>query len=178
MRTETRAPCAQSAPFRQPFFGDLHVHTRFSADAYIFGTRVGPRDAYDFARGATIPVVDEQESPTRSATIDRPLDFAAVTDHAELFGEVDVCTTPSPPPAPAHRAGVRRPPRKGAPSPPEGAPTPPLSLSPPAIPTPPLNLPFCSQTPGIDCDAAAVSVWQEEQAAAEEAYDRTAACTF
>src|SRR5262249_60885660 len=89
-----REPCAPVAPLRQPFFGDLHVHTRFSADAYIFGTRVGPRDAYDFARGATIPVSDTDEAQTRSATIDRPLDFMAVTDHSELFGEVDRCTTP------------------------------------------------------------------------------------
>src|SRR5262249_55204413 len=96
-RTETSDPCAAVAPLRQPFFGDLHVHTRFSADAYIFGTRVGPRDAYDFARGATIPVSDTNEEQTRSATIDRPLDFMAVTDHAELFGEVDVCSTPGSP---------------------------------------------------------------------------------
>src|SRR5262249_9502900 len=96
-RTETREPCAAAAPLRQPFFGDLHVHTRFSADAYIFGTRVGPRDAYDFARGGTIPVADTNEAQPRSATIDRPLDFMAVTDHSELFGEVDRCTTPGSP---------------------------------------------------------------------------------
>ncbi len=41
-RTESRQPCARTDPLRRPFFGDLHVHTRFSADAYIFGTRVGP----------------------------------------------------------------------------------------------------------------------------------------
>ena len=34
------------------------------------------------------------EEQTRSAQIDRPLDFGAVTDHAEFFGEVDLCTTP------------------------------------------------------------------------------------
>ena len=175
MRTETRAPCAQSAPFRQPFFGDLHVHTRFSADAYIFGTRVGPRDAYDFARGATIPVVDEQESPTRSATIDRPLDFAAVTDHAELFGEVDVCTTPG---SPAYDVAICQLLRKVETSSSDEDNTTVAWLYLLGIPNPATNLPFCGTTPGVDCDAAAVSVWQEEQAAAEEAYDRTAACTF
>src|SRR5262249_53570750 len=88
-RTETREPCAAVAPLRQPFFGDLHVHTRFSADAYIFGTRVGPRGADDFARGATIPGAGTIVARPRSATIDRQLDFMAVTDHSELFGEVD-----------------------------------------------------------------------------------------
>ena len=93
-RTETREPCTDFHPLRAPFFGDLHVHTRVSADAYIFGTKVGPRDAYAFARGATIAVSDLNEQPTRSATIERPLDFMAVTDHSEWYGEVDVCTTP------------------------------------------------------------------------------------
>src|SRR5262249_54957250 len=94
-RTETREPCARSTPFRAPYFGDLHIPTHFSADAYIFGTRIGPRDVYDFVRGTAIPVVDENEAATRSAQIDRPLDFAAVTDHAELFGEVALCDTPT-----------------------------------------------------------------------------------
>src|SRR5262249_57576571 len=51
-------------------------------------------------------------------------------------------------------------------------------LFPLGIPNPPRVLPFCDTTPGIDCHAATISVWQEIQAAAEEAYDRTSACRF
>src|SRR5439155_1713425 len=94
-RIETRQPCTRFDLFRQPFFGDLHIHTRFSADSYIFGTRVGPQDAYGFATGAPITLADDDELQTRSSRIDRPLDFAAVTDHSEWFGEVRVCDTPS-----------------------------------------------------------------------------------
>ena len=62
-RTESRQPCDRSDALRQPFFGDLHIHTRFSADAYIAGTRVGPRDAYDFARGrAVLRLADDAEA--------------------------------------------------------------------------------------------------------------------
>src|SRR5213594_2050618 len=93
-RTETREPCASFTALRTPYYGDLHIHTRFSADAYIFGTRVTPQDSYAFARGASIPLADDDEQQTRSTRIDRPLDFAAVTDHAEWFGEVRVCDTP------------------------------------------------------------------------------------
>ena len=35
----------------RPFFGDTHLHTSFSMDAGAFGARIGPRDAYRFARG-------------------------------------------------------------------------------------------------------------------------------
>src|SRR2546430_7265508 len=92
-RTESRQPCASFDPLRAPYFGDLHIHTHFSADAYIFGTRVGPSDAYAFARGAPIALADDNEAQTRSARLDRPLDFAAVTDHAEFFGEASLCDT-------------------------------------------------------------------------------------
>src|SRR5262249_7982214 len=96
-RTEERAPRANFSVLRSAFFGDLHVHTRFSADAHIFGTRTGPRDAYAFARGAELPIADDDEQQTRRARIERPLDFTAVTDHSEFFGEVLLCSTPGSP---------------------------------------------------------------------------------
>lgn len=41
-------------PERLAFFGDLHVHTVYSFDAYAFGTLSTPHDAYRFARGEAI----------------------------------------------------------------------------------------------------------------------------
>ena len=87
-----RAPCAQRDPNRRALFGDLHVHTGFSMDAWVQGTLVGPDDAYRFARGQAIglPPYDDAGRPARTMRIDRPLDFAAVTDHAEWLGEVRI----------------------------------------------------------------------------------------
>ncbi|MEE4300349.1 MAG: DUF3604 domain-containing protein [Pseudomonadales bacterium] len=66
---------------RRAFFGDLHIHTRFSFDAWIFGTRTTPDDAYRFARGEGIrhPAGFEMK-------MEKPLDFLAVTDHASYLG--------------------------------------------------------------------------------------------
>jgi hypothetical protein len=172
-RTEERAACAAFDPLRQPFFGDLHVHTRYSADAHIFGTRVGPRDAYDFARGAAIPLADDEERQTRTTRIDRPLDFVAVTDHSEFFGEVDLCVRPE---SPLYEDEMCRLLRQA--DDPNGRFEVTVRwLYPAGIPNPPRSHAFCT-LPGIDCDAAAASVWQEMQAAAEEAYDRSEACSF
>ena len=57
------------------YFGDLHVHTKHSFDAYIFGTTATPDDAYEFAKGSAIyhPLGYEMQ-------IREPLDFYAVTD--------------------------------------------------------------------------------------------------
>src|SRR5437764_7531207 len=60
-RTEQRASCANNQPLRQPFFGELHLHTQYSMDAATLDTRNTPRDAYRFARGEKVglpPFVD------------------------------------------------------------------------------------------------------------------------
>lgn len=92
-----REPCADRDPLRQPLFGDLHVHTAYSMDARISETLLTPDDAYRFALGEPIELVplDDQGNGTRQIRIDRPLDFAAVTDHAEWMGEVAICIDPN-----------------------------------------------------------------------------------
>ncbi len=71
------------------YWGDLHVHTAYSLDAYGYGTVSSPADAYRFAQGEEIALPDG--SRVRLA---RPLDFTAVTDHAEWFDLLYVCTHP------------------------------------------------------------------------------------
>ena len=81
---------AQESVQRRPYFGDLHVHSSWSLDSYANFNRVGPRDAYRFALGEEVVL-----SGGRRVRIDRPLDFAAVTDHAEYLGELPLCTDAS-----------------------------------------------------------------------------------
>jgi Protein of unknown function (DUF3604) len=65
----------------RPFFGDTHVHTSFSMDAGAFGCRLGPADAYRFAKGEEVTASSGQR-----AKLSRPLDFIVVTDHSDGFG--------------------------------------------------------------------------------------------
>ncbi len=63
------------------YFGDTHLHTSVSTDAFGFGNMLSPEDGYRFARGEIV----------RAATGDcvwlsRPLDFVVVADHAESYG--------------------------------------------------------------------------------------------
>jgi hypothetical protein len=63
------------------FWGDTHLHTSYSFDAGAFGARLGPEDAYRFARG------EELTSSTGvRAKLSRPLDFLVVADHSDNMG--------------------------------------------------------------------------------------------
>ncbi|NQX90270.1 MAG: DUF3604 domain-containing protein [Halioglobus sp.] len=70
-------------PERNAYFGDLHVHTEYSFDAYSFGTTATPYDAYRYAQGEAIMHPSGFEVQLRT-----PLDFYAVTDHAMFLGLV------------------------------------------------------------------------------------------
>ena len=75
---------------RQAYFGDLHVHTEYSFDAFAFGTIATPYDAYDYAQGKAISHPGGFEVQLRE-----PLDFYAVTDHAMFLGAVKEAADPS-----------------------------------------------------------------------------------
>lgn len=74
-------------PLKIALFGDLHVHTSWSADAYAGGNRLGPNTAYRFARGEQVELQNGL-----IAKLDAPLDFVALTDHAENFSSHLPCT--------------------------------------------------------------------------------------
>ncbi len=63
------------------FFGDTHVHTSYSTDAGMVGNRLGPDEAYRFAKGEEVT-----SSMGVRARLQRPLDFLVVADHAENLG--------------------------------------------------------------------------------------------
>ena len=72
------------------YFGDLHVHTKYSFDAYIFGTKATPDDAYRYAKGNSIkhPLGFDMQ-------LEDPLDFYAVTDHAAWLGMLQAYANPN-----------------------------------------------------------------------------------
>ena len=74
-------PRPEPNPDKNAYFGDLHVHTSNSFDAYTFGTIASPSDAYRFAQGEAIPHPTGYEIQLK-----KPLDFYAVTDHAFFMG--------------------------------------------------------------------------------------------
>lgn len=78
------------SPLRNVYFGDLHVHTRNSYDAYLFSVRATLDDAYVYAKGGTIKHPMGYDLRLGSG----PLDFLAVADHAEYLGVLPAIDTP------------------------------------------------------------------------------------
>ncbi len=80
-------------PQRNAYFGETHVHTSWSFDAYIFGNHItGPADAYKYAKGE--PIMHPLGFPIKITT---PLDWMGVTDHSEYAGAVRLANDPSSP---------------------------------------------------------------------------------
>ncbi len=80
----------QPNPLREAYFGETHVHTSWSFDAYIFGNHVtGPEDAYKYAKGETI-----KHPMGYDIKITTPLDWMGVTDHSEYVGTVRLANEP------------------------------------------------------------------------------------
>src|SRR5262249_26350236 len=77
-------------PERDAYFGETHVHTSWSLDAWLFGNRItGPADAYKYFKGEPI-----KHPLGYDIKIDTPLDFAGVTDHSEYVGVIKFANTP------------------------------------------------------------------------------------
>jgi hypothetical protein len=77
-------------PERNAYFGETHIHTSWSVDAWIFGNRItGPDEALKYAQGQTI-----KHPLGYDIRIETPMDFMGVTDHSEYVGVTKEANTP------------------------------------------------------------------------------------
>jgi len=72
------------------YWGELHLHTAESFDSSMMGNKLGIEDAYRFAKGE--PLIG---AGGETMQLSRPLDFVAITDHAEGFGSRTHCDDPN-----------------------------------------------------------------------------------
>ena len=77
-------------PDRNAYFGEEHIHTSWSVDAWLLGDRLaGPNEALKYAQGDTI-----KHPMGYDIKIDTPMDFMGVTDHSEYVGVTKEANTP------------------------------------------------------------------------------------
>lgn len=168
--SENREACAEHSNLRVPLYGDLHVHTSLSFDAVAGRIKIMPEDAFDYARGKRISFFpqDEQGEPSGETQIDRPLDFAAITDHSEFLGERALCTD--------HNSSefsgefcekYRKIEFRGS-----------MMLATVLSKANPERIKMLCGADGERCREATIGPWQRITDAAESAYDRSKSCKF
>jgi len=161
-------PCAETDPTGMLLWGDLHAHSSWSFDAGAYGSKLTTKEAFAYAKGKTVNLPDETGDLTRSATIDRPLDFLGMTEHGEFLGEIKICTEPE---WAGYSSETCERWRDAEAS--NGAYDFGILM---ADPSPTRFEDICGS--GSDCEDAAKTRWQAMQNIANEANDSTEACTF
>ncbi len=168
--SEVREDCVDRNALKNAYFGDLHIHTALSSDAYSDDTRVYPGDAYKFAKGEAIALPEvEGVERTRFVKLERPLDFAAVTDHSEALGEGYICRNPGEFTGYNTRACEKY--RRGGDAGVRVFGVPRAGMRPHRVRS------VCGKD-NADCEAAARIVWQDIIQTTEEAYDKSSDCAF
>ena len=81
----------ETNPTKDVYFGNLHIHTKWSFDAYINGAASDPDAAYRWAKGETIPGGGDGTP----LTIKKPLDWYMVSDHSEFMGSLPLMEDPN-----------------------------------------------------------------------------------
>lgn len=172
LKADPGMPCTDSSPFRNAYFGDLHVHTAYSWDGSGRGMDTTPDQAYRFARGEAIglPPYSSDGKGRRTAQLERPLDFAAVTDHAEAIGEVNLCITPGSSQFDSEACRAFR----GE----DNYGLLPKVMSPMAAIMGSTRSEEMCGSDGAACREATLASWQIMQAAAEQWQDRSGDCNF
>ena len=141
-------------PLKNLYFGDLHVHTSWSFDSYLGGNRIEPDEAYRFAQGKALQLMSGE-----IAQLTVPLDFAAITDHAESYGLFEGCADPDITPEQLEFCAQFENP----------SPMVFWNLRREGTKRPPVRMRFCGED-GQFCIEHGKTTWQRTQAAADKAY--------
>jgi hypothetical protein len=149
-------------PINNLYYGDLHVHSSWSFDASLSGNQLGPKEAYQFARGKKLHLRSGE-----IAQLSVPLDFAAVTDHAEGFGIFEGCADPQITPKQIEFCALFEDPSLSTF----------LMLRKEGTSRPPVRNSFCGEG-GQFCIKHGKTTWQRTQSAASDAYAPGVFTTF